>query len=63
MKKLKRLIKIFMNGFSLRNTLGVVEWYQEGNEISVKIQRCGIFKTYVGIPFVCKIPIDLAKIA
>lgn len=38
------------------------EWYQEGNKITLKIQRCGFFRRYCGIPFVTTIEIDPAQV-
>ena len=37
-----------------------VGWHQEGNTGYVWIWRCGFFRQYSGVPFVCEIDIDPA---
>ncbi len=59
---MRKAIRLLINRIQLRKTCAVVEWYQEGNQISVKIQKIGVFKRFVGIPFVCKIDIDPTKV-
>lgn len=61
---MKKKMRIFINQFRLWHgkVAAVTEWYQDGNTIHLKIQRCGLFKTYKGIPFYCDIDIDPALI-
>ena len=57
---MRKQLRVFINKFRLRRgkVAAVTEWYQDENTIHLKIQRCGLFKTYKGIPFYCDIDID-----
>ena len=61
---MKKKMRMFINQFRLwrGKVTAVAEWYQDGNTIHLKIQRCGLFKTYKGTPFYCDIDIDPALI-
>lgn len=54
-------IRYLINRFQLYGNASVVEAWQRGNTVTVKVQRLGLFKQYKGIPFIAELEIDQHK--
>lgn len=54
----KQPIRYLINRIQLYGNAAVVDAYLEGNIVRIKVQRCGLFKQYKGIPFIYELEID-----
>lgn len=55
-------IRYLINRIQLYGNACVVEAWQGGNTVTVKVQRLGLFKRYKGIPFVIELEIDPTQV-
>lgn len=55
-------IRYLINRIQLYGNACVVEAWQRGNTVWVKVQRLGLFKRYKGIPFVAELKIDPTQV-